>query len=663
MFQYLTLKHKLLILAGLPLLLALTFSFLLIKDANNAENNATDIDRLMTLAVINSELVHELQKERGLTAGFIGSKGSATFFKKLKQQRQQTDTLKSQKLSTNLKLVNIMTKVGLTQTQNKNIALIDKITAIRQQVNNQTISLGDALSFYTNLNASLLQVISTIADISQSPDIKQQSLAYYNFTQAKERAGIERAVLSSVFATDIFNLGSYSKYTKLVLLQNTYLREFENLASDNIVAMYKEQMSSQAIKDVNTYREIAESRNLQGQFNIDPITWFASATKRINILKNIEGNIANSLKNLALTQKSNASYLNTFYLLTVFIFASLCIFIAVSVIRGINQKVGSLISTLKYCTDNNALDKTLEVKGKDEFSHIFTALNHLLLNFKEAIINLSNSSDSLAASSTQNSVTVEQSSVALTQQKEQTYLIATAVEEMSQTIQEVSRNTAETATAVNDAELLAKSSAQSVDASIQQIKMVSNDVNDVHKLISSLHGNTSEITNVVDVIKAIAEQTNLLALNAAIEAARAGEQGRGFAVVADEVRTLAQRTQESTQQIEVIISNFTQATTQSFGLIENCQSNAEISVDKANDITQKIAEIENAISTITHMTTQIATASEEQVVVAADIAENISQISIAADESADAAKQISATSHSQADLAQNLKTLSSSFVV
>lgn len=340
-----------------------------------------------------------------------------------------------------------------------------------------------------------------------------------------------------------------------------------------------------------------------------------------------------------------------------------CIVITFLIMKDINFKVSNLVSTLRYCSENKALNRTLESKGNDEFSHIFSAINNVFSNFKATIVDLTTSSENLAASSGQNSVAVQQTSTALNMQKEQTYLVATAVEEMSHTIADVAKNTALTADAASKADALSQSSTSIVQNSVDQINKVAVDVNKVHELISTLHASTNEITHVVDVIKAVAEQTNLLALNAAIEAARAGEQGRGFAVVADEVRTLAMRTQESTQRIESIISGFTASTNEAFILIEACQTNAHVSVEKSTDISNIIHEIQSSIQTITQMTDQIATAVEEQVVVASDIAENITKISVAADESATSATEIAATTKTQASLAANLKNLSESFVV
>ena len=658
-----TLKQKLILLAIIPLLSVILFSSTLIHKSFQVKDNSNALQVLMQLAVANSELVHELQKERGLTAGFYGSNFSAEFQQRLNKQRQSTEQLKAAKLRKNNDVKEQVERLGLASLLQQNIAQLNQVDKIRQQVDRNQITLAQALAFYTNLNGELLSVISAIAEMAENSEVKQQGLAYFYFVQGKERAGIERAVLSRAFAQDSMDLAWYKKYSALVLLQNTYLAEFENLADQTSLRFYQQQMNSPAITTVNNYREIVEQKNISGGFNQEASQWFDASTQRINILKDIENHTATHLLELATEHGSNATNALWFYVVTMVVVLALCFVIALVVIRKIDSQVGNLVETLNYCADNNALDRTIEVTSNDEFSRISRGLNKLLTSFNSAIKELATSSDSLATSSMQNTAAVAQTTHALTSQKDQTLMVASAVEEMTLTINEVSKNITDTSDAARNAEVIANESNATVNKSIEQISKVSNDVEEVHVIIARLNESSTEITNVVDVIKSVAEQTNLLALNAAIEAARAGEQGRGFAVVADEVRTLAQRTQESTKQIEDIITHFAASTNDAFNLIVHCKQDAQSSVDAASEMTSAIDAIKESITTISMMAAQIASSAEEQVSVAQEISHNVNQISTAADESAVAAQQISATSQNQSSLADNLKSLSASFVV
>lgn len=663
MFNYSTIKTKLIILSAFPLIVAILFAAILISQNNKTKNNAQNIEALIALAVVNSQLVHELQKERGLTAGFLSTNGSDAFRDKLAAQRKNTEKFKNNKLSTNQNLNELIEAANLTKYKNFNVDKLAQIPAIRSRVDQQEISLGEALSFYTKLNASLLQVIATIAEIAKSPKIKQQGLAYYHFTQGKERAGIERAVLSSVFGKDEFTIASYEKFIKLVLLQDTYLKEFANLAEDKLLTKYQEMLASAATKSVINYREIAYKNNLSGNFNTDPVAWFDASTKRINQLKKLEDEIAENLLSRTHIEADQAKQLNIFYWIAIISLILLSFVIANKLSKSINRRVLNLVSTLQYSEQNNALNQSINISGNDELSQIGTALNHLFNSFKKTIEELSQSSNLLATTSEQNSVSIEQSGVALNQQKEQISLLATAIEEMSVTLANVAQNITSTATETLTTQQLAEAGSVAVNNSINQIKKVAEDVNEVHNLISELNANTSEITNVIDVIKSVAEQTNLLALNAAIEAARAGEQGRGFAVVADEVRTLAQRTQDSTSQIEAIIGKFTQASNQSFDLIESCQKSTQDTVEQTTVITETFSNIKASINSVNNMTNEIAVATDQQVVVTNDVAKSIDEISIAAEESTKAAQLIATVSVKQKQLANKLKELANRFII
>ena len=663
MLKRLSLNSKLRLLAGIPLVAAMIFAILLIVQSTQTMINAKNIRVLLNLAVANSQLVHELQKERGLTAAYLGSNASASFAAKLASQRKLTDSKLTEKIAETKQLTSTLASMGVAHLESDSSQQLKALESIRRQVSNQSIATGKAISYYTQTNASLLGVVLSIVELAESSETKQQGLAYYNFIQAKERAGIERAVLSNIFAKNEMTLAEFTKFNQLVLLQNTYVKEFKNLAQQELIDQYQQARQIRAVEEVEQYRQLAQSQNLQGQFNAKPEAWFASATARINMLKQVENKIADYLIALSEKQATAATLADTMYVIAALLSMILCLALGYIISKGIRVRVGELVDTLVYSAKHNALDRQLTIKGKDEFSEIASALNQLLSTFSVAINNITHSSEHLADSSEQNKASIERATGALNHQKEKTYLVATAIEEMTQTINEVSNNTADAAQAAAQTEQITQESEQVVSDSVAQIKLVASNVDQVHTIVADLNESSSEITKVVDVIKSVAEQTNLLALNAAIEAARAGEQGRGFAVVADEVRTLAQRTQESTEQIETIINEFAQATNEAFNLIDNCQLNANNSAENAENIVLSIHRIQENIININQMTTQIATATEQQVAVASDISANVNQISVVADESAESAQHIAENSENQSLLAQDLQKLSGSFVV
>ena len=247
------------------------------------------------------------------------------------------------------------------------------------------------------------------------------------------------------------------------------------------------------------------------------------------------------------------------------------------------------------------------------------------------------------------------------EQSQETYQVATAVTEMSSTVQEIARSAEQAAAAVKGANDQALEGLSVMSQTTQGITELAQEVKSAADVINQLEAESQSIGSVLDVIRGIAEQTNLLALNAAIEAARAGEQGRGFAVVADEVRTLASRTQQSTEEINEMIARLQKGTSDAVSVMNEGSSKATSTVELAGTSANALEKIVDSVSTISEMTIQIATAAEEQSAVAKEIDQSVVRISKLSEESGENSNHVLESSTSLNDLGGKLKRIIDTF--
>jgi len=283
-----------------------------------------------------------------------------------------------------------------------------------------------------------------------------------------------------------------------------------------------------------------------------------------------------------------------------------------------------LIAAVTQIQKQNDLSVRIPGDGKNS---IALAFNNMIEKFDHLIADLRDASGKLTSMSSDLINVSQDTSTNVSTQHQQIDQAATAMTEMSMTIQEVAQNAQIAAGAATDANNLADTGAEVVTHAVTMTNELMGSMGQASDSIMKLEENAQNIGSVVDVIRGISEQTNLLALNAAIEAARAGEQGRGFAVVADEVRTLAQRTQESTSEIQNIIESLQSVTSHAVNNITAGQENTSRTAEEIDKAGQALQDIVNAVSKISDMNAQIATAAEEQSVVAESISKNIVSIS------------------------------------
>jgi methyl-accepting chemotaxis protein len=342
--------------------------------------------------------------------------------------------------------------------------------------------------------------------------------------------------------------------------------------------------------------------------------------------------------------------------------ALLGLMLAYLIISGISRGVQVVEQTARQLADGD-LGARVKYSSRDELGRVADAFNQMAGKFHDAINEVRDSVSQLASAAEETSAVTTQTNAGIRQQLTETSQVATAMNEMSATVQEVARNAVEAAAAAKEADDTFDEGKKVVDKVISAIGELASEVEEAANVIQQLEVESRNIGSVLDVIKSIAEQTNLLALNAAIEAARAGEQGRGFAVVADEVRTLAGRTQESTQEIEEMISRLQSGTDNAVKVMATGKEMTQVGVEQAAAAGEALQTINTAVERISGMNTQIASAAEEQSSVTEEINRSVVSINEVAEQSSIGAQQTAAASDDLAKLAEQLKALVARFKV
>ncbi len=305
----------------------------------------------------------------------------------------------------------------------------------------------------------------------------------------------------------------------------------------------------------------------------------------------------------------------------------------------------------------------IHIRNRDELGQAAEEINAMAESFAGLVGGIASSAQQVAASLEELTAITEQSSQSIREQQAQTEEVATAMNEMTATVQEVNGNIVNTANAAQEASRETAEGRHLVEDTVAAIQQLAERIEHAAGVIQALEKDSENISTVLDVIRGVAEQTNLLALNAAIEAARAGEQGRGFAVVADEVRTLAGRTQESTEEIHQIIEKLQNGSHKAVDVMEMSREETRAVVEKASRAGQSLATISRAVEQINDMSNQIASASEEQSAVAEEINRNVVIITDMANQTALGAQQTASASEDLARLAAGLQSLVSRFKV
>ncbi|WCN13199.1 HAMP domain-containing protein [Marinomonas mediterranea] len=339
------------------------------------------------------------------------------------------------------------------------------------------------------------------------------------------------------------------------------------------------------------------------------------------------------------------------------------IIIGVLIANGISSPLARAVKRAEEIASGELNESTTPTKRKDEIGTLETAMDKLVSQLSVILHEVSDSSQLLTKAAEELNNITDNSTKMVEQQKDETNLISNAVHEIQSTAVHVSESTAEASDAAHIAESATTEGVRIVNETISTIEGLAEELSNSTQTINTLQENTSEISNILNVILGIAEQTNLLALNAAIEAARAGEQGRGFAVVADEVRQLAQNTQNATQQIEQMIAQLQNGTTSAVNAMRSSYKRSVTAVEQVKHEEGSLTNINSSVARIRDMNDRISATAEEQASVTAEVRRNVENITDIADRTTDSMHSVSNSSEQLAHLAQQLNQRISYFKV
>jgi methyl-accepting chemotaxis protein len=644
--------QRLVLLVAVPLIALAIMAMTLIYQAFATYQNSVQTGQLMAVSVSAGNLIHTLQIERGATAGFIQSKG-VKFADALPGIRKNSDEMLAE-YTKGIAAVDLKKMPSLAASVSKVEGSLKELDQIRQRATELSLAVPEEVAYYSGTIAKLVDAMSVGVEFARDASVSQQMISYLSFVRAKENAGQERALVTAAFAANKIEPAQYRVILTKINHQDAYLNDFRSIANIELNAALESVLAGDAAKEVTRYRELLISRSAEGDFGVEPTEWFKTITAKIDGLHDIEKQITESINvSASRLQDSSQSDLLAFSIVSA-LAIGLTLIVSFWVGRGISAPLNEMVRFTENAIAQNDFTAKVPEQGAAEVVRTGKALNHLIDEFRKIILETKRSSEQIALaahSMTESSKAVTENSL---NQSSAAESVAAAVEQSSVSISETASNAQAAAELVIHARKDSANAGKIMQETVTKMDDVAKLIRESGDSVHHLDESSQKIGHIVQVIKEIADQTNLLALNAAIEAARAGEQGRGFAVVADEVRKLAERTGLATGEIGALIKAIQDDIGGTVISMQQANLQAASSLELVSQSSTALHQIDDDDAEVSNDVMNISNALSEQDAAIRQIAVNIEQIAQMTESNNNAATNNSRTAAELDGLASQL---------